>query len=105
MKNLCGNCGWWSALNEESIYGYCECEKALHCDYLTSSCFYCEHWTEAQCNRKWGGKGLVNKNILTTWDDIYWEWVRKGCDRCYAAYMADRWEARQKKKEAKCATA
>ena len=33
----------------------------------------------------------------TAWADIFWIWVFKGADRAYAAYMADRWEARQKR--------
>lgn len=33
---------------------------------------------------------------MTTWADIFWKYVRKGCDRSDAAYRADQWEARQK---------
>lgn len=30
-----------------------------------------------------------------TWGDVYWQWVRHGCDRSDAAYRADQWEERQ----------
>jgi hypothetical protein len=32
------------------------------------------------------------------WGDIYWRWIRRGVDQNYAAYMADQWEAREKRR-------
>jgi hypothetical protein len=32
---------------------------------------------------------------MMTWGDVYWRYVRKGCDRSDAAYRADQWEKRQ----------
>lgn len=33
-----------------------------------------------------------------TWGDVYYRYLAKGYDHGYAAYAADRWEARQKAK-------
>ena len=32
------------------------------------------------------------------WGDIYYRWLRKGVDHSYAAYMANQWEKRKKRK-------
>lgn len=37
-----------------------------------------------------------------TWSDIFWKYVRRGEDRCAAAFMADNWERRQKPNWARC---
>jgi len=39
--------------------------------------------------------------MARVWEDIYWKWVGKGCDRAYAAFMADQWERRKAKKDRK----
>jgi hypothetical protein len=35
---------------------------------------------------------------MTIWERVFWKWVRKGADRSYAAWMADRAEKRSRNK-------
>jgi hypothetical protein len=38
----------------------------------------------------------------TTWDDIWWKWVRKGVPREDAAFRADEWERQATKPSRAC---
>jgi hypothetical protein len=42
---------------------------------------------------------------VTSWAEIFWKYVRKGCDRSDAAYRADLWEARHSASAGEAGTA
>jgi len=46
----------------------------------------------------------VKDELLASWNDIFWKYVRKGHDRSSAAYEADRWQARNPVEPSCCST-
>jgi len=38
---------------------------------------------------------IAKLRALTTWERVFWKWLRKGADRSYAVWMADRAESRK----------